>query len=206
MAWKVGWTPSVIIVKILNLCLKGTFRDWRELIKWLGSWMDAMAWKVGWTHNNDKLRKAIIVGYQPKNIRQRRYEQKLNENEQYAGKRKSFPLSLPWSLVLIFNKMMRVLLLSTHLGQLSGSNSSNEPSVKHSKLKLVMSLSISKNWKIKNKTGSNRFLTMCSKLFFMCFSLWIVFIYKLPTLYRGEYFHLAEVWVGIIGVPREKPL
>ena len=34
------------------------------------------------THN--KLRKGIIVGYQPEKIRWRRYEQKLNENELYA--------------------------------------------------------------------------------------------------------------------------
>ena len=31
---------------------------------------------------NDKLRKGIIVGYQPEKIRRRRYKQKLNENDQ----------------------------------------------------------------------------------------------------------------------------
>ena len=33
---------------------------------------------------NDKLGKGIIVWYQPEKIRQRRYEQKLNTNDQYA--------------------------------------------------------------------------------------------------------------------------
>ena len=67
-------------------------------------------------HINDKLRKGIIVRYQPKKIWQMRYEQKLNENDQYAMQSwenkicfhylclkvistisawKSFPLSLP---------------------------------------------------------------------------------------------------------------
>ena len=33
---------------------------------------------------NDKLRKGKIVRYQPEKIWQNRYEQKLNENDQYA--------------------------------------------------------------------------------------------------------------------------
>ena len=33
---------------------------------------------------SDKLRKGIIFGYQPEKIRRRRYEQKLNEKDQYA--------------------------------------------------------------------------------------------------------------------------
>ena len=36
------------------------------------------------TKINDKLKKGIIVGYQPEKIRRRRYEQKLYENDQYA--------------------------------------------------------------------------------------------------------------------------
>ena len=36
------------------------------------------------TKINDKLKKGIIVRYQPKKNRRRRYEQKLYENDQYA--------------------------------------------------------------------------------------------------------------------------
>ena len=46
---------------------------------------------------NEYLLKGLIVGYQPEKIRRRRYEQKLNENEQYvtqSPEKKSFLLSL----------------------------------------------------------------------------------------------------------------